>query len=187
LHFHRSYGNQKERREWQNPEAILRETGLKLGSTFVDVGCGDGFFSIPAARTVGQKGRVYCVDVSSGAIDILKENARMAGLENLIFKVGRAEETVFCEACADFLFFGIVLHDFQNIDKVLTNTRKMLKSSGRLVDLDWKKESMPFGPPLRIRLAETEAADMIEKAGFHIESTGAIGHYSYLIVARPLT
>jgi ubiquinone/menaquinone biosynthesis C-methylase UbiE len=187
LHFHRSYRSQQGRREWQNPEAILRDIGLKLGLTFIDVGCGDGFFSIPAARLVGQKGRVYCVDVSSDAIDILKENARIAGLENLTFRVGRAEDTVFCEACADFLFLGIVLHDFQNIDKVLMNARKMLKSSGRLVDLDWKKESMPFGPPLRIRLAETEAGDIIEKAGFHIESVGAIGHYSYLIVARPLT
>jgi ubiquinone/menaquinone biosynthesis C-methylase UbiE len=187
LHFRRPYGNQQERREWQNPETILKDMGLKLGSAFVDVGCGDGFFSIPAARLVGQKGRVYCVDVSGDAIDILKKNTTKAGLENLTFRVGRAEETVFCEACADFLFFGIVLHDFQDIDKVLTNARTMLKSSGRLVDSDWKKEPMPFGPPLRIRLDEEEAADTIEKAGFRIESTGAIGHYNYVIVAIPMT
>ena len=187
MHFHRPYGNQQERREWQNPETILKDIGLKFGSTFVDVGCGDGFFSIPAARLVGQKGRVYCVDVSGKAIEILKKNASMAGVENLTLRVGRAEETVFCEACADFLFFGIVLHDFQDIDKVLTNARTMLKSSGQLVDLDWKKEPMQFGPPLRIRFTEKEAADTIEKARFQVESTRAIGHYNYLIVAKPLT
>lgn len=187
MHFHRSCGDQQERRKWQNPEAILKDIGLKLGSTFVDVGCGDGFFSIPAARLVGPKGRVYCVDVSHDAIDALKKKATKAGVENLTLRVGRAEETVFCEACADFVFFGIVLHDFHDIGKVLTNARTMLKSSGRLVDLDWKKEPMPFGPPLRIKLTEKEAADTIEKAWFRIESTDAIGHYNYLIVAIPMT
>ena len=153
----------------------------------MDVGCGDGFFSIPAARLVGPKGRVYCVDASGDAIDILKRKATKAGVENLTLRVGRAEETVFCEACADFVFFGIVLHDFHDISKVLTNARTMLKSSGRLVDLDWKKEPMPFGPPLGIRLTEKEAADTIEKAGFHIESTEPIGPYNYLIVAISMT
>lgn len=187
MHFYRSYGNQQERRKWQNPEIILKGIGLKTGSTFVDVGCGDGFFSIPAARLVGQEGRVYCVDMNGDAIDVLKKNATKAGLENLTVKVGRAEETIFCDSCADFVFFGIVLHDFYDIGKVLTNARTMLKSSGRLVDLDWKKEPMPFGPPLQIRFSEKEAAGTIEKAGFHIESTGTIGHYNYLVVALPMT
>jgi ubiquinone/menaquinone biosynthesis C-methylase UbiE len=187
LHFHRSYENQEERREWQNPETILKDIGLKACSILVDVGCGDGFFAIPAARLVGPKGRIYCVDANGEAIGILRKKAAKAGLENLTLRIGRAEETVFCEACADFVFFGIVLHDFNDVNKVLTNARTMLRSSGRLVDLDWKKEPMPFGPPLRIRLSEKEASDTIEKAMFQIESTEAIGHYNYLIVGRPTT
>jgi len=187
LHFHRFYENQQERREWQNPETILEDIGLKPCSTVVDVGCGDGFFAIPAARLVGPKGRIYCVDTNGEAIDILRKKAATAGLENLTLRIGRAEETVFCEACADFVFFGIALHDFDDTNKVLTNARTMLRSSGRLVDLDWKKEPMSFGPPLRIRLSEKEASGMIEKAGFHIESTEAIGNYNYLIVGRPAT
>lgn len=187
MHFHRFYGNQLERKKWQHPETILKSIGLEHGSTFVDVGCGDGFFALPAAKLVGPKGRVYCVDISSEAIDILKKEATKASLENLTLRVGRAEETVFCKACADFVFFGIVLHDFQDTNNVLMNARTMLKSSGRLVDFDWKKEPMPFGPPLRIRLSEKEAVDTIEEAEFQIESTRAIGHYNYLIVARPTT
>lgn len=186
MHFGRQYWNQRQRREWQNPEAILKDVGLKSGSTFVDIGCGDGFFSIPAARLVGKKGTVYCLDVNRDAIDLLRKKAFMAGLENLTLRVGRAEETIFCRSCADFLFFGIVLHDFQDPNKVLGNARAMLKASGRLVDLDWKKETMPLGPPLRARFSEKEAVDMIEKAGFYRESLRAVGKFSYLVVARPL-
>jgi len=187
LSSHRFYENEQERRKWQNPEAILKRVGLRKGSTFVDIGCGKGFFTIPAAKLAGRNGKVYGVDVNAEAIDFLNKKANRAGLDNLTLKVGSAEETLLCEACADLVFFGIVLHDFDNVHEVLANARRMLKPSGLLADLDWKKEPMPFGPPLRIRFSEKDAVDIIEKADFKIESAKAIGQYNYLIVARPKT
>ena len=65
----------KERRRWQNPEAILAGIGLKPGFTFIDLGCGSGFFALPAARIVGESGKVYGVDVNAGAIAALKEQS----------------------------------------------------------------------------------------------------------------
>ena len=50
------------RRSWFNPETILETAGLRSGMVFVDVGCGDGFFTIMAAQVVGPKGMVYAVD-----------------------------------------------------------------------------------------------------------------------------
>jgi len=54
--------------------------------------------------------------------------------------LGRAEDTIFCEACADIVFFGMVLHDFSDPAKVLRNAGMMLKVDGRLVDLDSEKD-----------------------------------------------
>lgn len=45
-----------EQRKWQNPENILAEIGLRSGMTFMDNGCGQGFFTIPAAKIVGDSG-----------------------------------------------------------------------------------------------------------------------------------
>ena len=176
--------DEKERRKWQNPEAILADVGLQPGSTFIDVGCGDGFFALPAARLVGEKGIVYGLDTNAGAISKLKERAEMEGLRNLDLKVGKAEENVLCEACADIVFFGIVLHDFEEPARVLANARKMLKPAGRLVNLDWKKEPMEFGPPLQIRFSAEEAARLIEEHGFLVENVKEVGPYHYLIVTK---
>jgi predicted methyltransferase len=41
--------NDTERRKWQDPEKILSEIGLAPNMTFVDLGCGDGYFALPAA------------------------------------------------------------------------------------------------------------------------------------------
>jgi len=179
------FHDEKERRRWQNPEAILDDVGLRPGFTFVDVGCGDGFFTLPAARLVGKEGKIYGIDADAEAIDRLKEQARREGLSNLTLKVAEAEESVPCEACADVVFFGIVLHDFKDPNKVLLHARRMLKPNGRLVNLDWKKEPMNLGPPLRIRFSEEKATRLIEAATFKIEVIKNVGPYHYLIIARP--
>jgi ubiquinone/menaquinone biosynthesis C-methylase UbiE len=184
LHAHRFF-NSEERRKWQNPDAILISAGVKTGLTLVDVGCGNGFFAVPAARLVGNSGRVYGLDVDSEAIGRLKEKAAKETLRNLELKVGMAEETVFCDSCADIVFFGIVFHDFSNPDKVLSNAKRMLKPTGRLINLDWKKEPMGLGPPLQIRFSKKKASSLIEAAGFKIDCTRDEGLYHYIIVATP--
>jgi ubiquinone/menaquinone biosynthesis C-methylase UbiE len=187
LHHTGFHYEEKQRRKWQNPEKILAEIGLKSGSTFIDLGCGEGFFTIPACRIVGKNGKVFALDVDEKAIALLLEKAQKVGLTNLVTRVGSAEETVFCESCADIVFFGIVLHDFQRLPKVLENAKRMLKPKGLLADLDWKKEPMPFGPPLSIRFSETQAAGLLEKSGLQVEEAQDYGLYNYLILARLLS
>lgn len=186
MHEHSSFHRfpEDERRKWQDPEAILTDIGVKPLSVFVDIGCGDGFFTIPAARMVGDMGTVYAVDIDATAIGKLKEKADAEGLHNLALRVDKAENTVFCRACADFVFFGIDLHDFANPAQVLANARKMLKLTGKVVDLDWKKIETPFGPPLAKRFSEERAVQMMDTAGFTIETVKEIKPYFYLVVAR---
>jgi ubiquinone/menaquinone biosynthesis C-methylase UbiE len=179
------YHDEEERRRWQNPEAILADIGLKPGSTFVDLGCGEGFFTLPAARLVGKGGRVHGVDANSAAMDRLREKAAAEGLSNMELKAAQAEETVLCEACADIVFLGIVLHDFSEPAKVLANARKMLKPTGRLVNLDWKREPMGLGPPFKKRFSEDKAVRLILAAGFKVEAVGEAKPYHYLIIAKP--
>jgi ubiquinone/menaquinone biosynthesis C-methylase UbiE len=174
-----------ERRKWQNPEAILADIGLNPGMSFADIGCGGGFFALPAARIVGGNGKVFGVDIDSAAISTLIELASREGLDNIELMVGKAEDIIPCELCADIVFLGIVLHDFEDPLKVLRNARKISKPSGKLVDLDWKKEPMPLGPPFQKRFSQDRARELITSAGFSVESIMEAGSYQYLITARP--
>jgi ubiquinone/menaquinone biosynthesis C-methylase UbiE len=173
------------RKAWQDPDDILKDIGLKPGDTFIDIGCGEGYFSIPAARIAGETGRVIALDISPFVIETLKERAEQAGLKNLDARVGNAERAVLCEACADVIFFGIVMHDFGSPEAVLSNARRMMKDTGKLVDLDFKKIEMPFGPPFHIRLTEEDATRLVEGAGFKVGSIKQIPPYSYLLEACP--
>jgi len=182
-HNHYFTADNAERRKWQNPEAILFGIGLKPALTFIDVGCGGGFFTMPAARIMRNNGKVYGIDVNPDYVNELREIAVKEKLNNLELTVGKAEEVVVCEGCADIVFLGVVLHDFEDAAKVLRNANKMLKHNGRLFDLDWKKEQTDRGPSFQKRFSQSYAAELIKAAGFIIENIRSSGRYHYLISA----
>jgi len=175
----------EDRRQWQDPDAILAAIGLGPDMVFIDLGCGEGYFSLPAARIVGAKGRVYALDINPESIGNLETAAEQESLGNVTAMAGEGESTIFCEECADIVFFGIVLHDFADPAKVLRNARRMIKQTGKLINLDWKKEQTGLGPPVEIRFDEDTASCLISEAGFAVEVVTESGPCHYLITAKP--
>ena len=186
MHDHKKYHDEAERRQWQQPEPILEAIGMGPGRKIADIGCGSGFFALPAARMAGPEGAVYGVDADAEALKELREKVENEGLANVFLFAGEAEGIVPCEGCADIVFFGICLHDFRDPGQVLTNARRILRKGGLLADLDWKKKPTARGPPLDIRFDEAKASALIKAAGFAIESVEDSGPDHYLILARPL-
>jgi len=185
-HGHRRFRHDdEERRKRQDPESILAEIGLEPGMIFTDLGCGEGFFALPAARMVGEAGHVYALDINAESIEHLREAAAREGLDNVTAIAAAGEDQILCEECADIVFFGIVLHDFRDASVVLINARAMIKPTGRLINLDWKKEPTEMGPPVGIRFDEATASRLISEAGFQVESVRDMGPNHYLIEATP--
>ena len=172
-----------ERRRWQDPEHILSSIDLREGMVFVDMGCGEGYFAIPAARRVRNFGKVYAIDINAGSVERLRAQAEKEGLKNLFSQVGEAENTRVCEGCADIVFFGIDLHDFRDPVAVLRNAKQMLGPEGRLVDLDWTDQPMEIGPPLEKRFSIAKARSLMESVGLRILDVQEAGPYHYLIIA----
>lgn len=175
--------DESDRRRTMDPEVVLSKAGLKPGMTFVDIGCGQGYFALHAARIAGTKGKVYGIDIDEEALEHINAKASEAGL-NIKTISGEAESAIACEGCADVVFFGICLHDFGDPEKVLANARRMLKPGGRLADIDWKKEPMEGGPPLEKRFSEDKALKLIRDAHFNIESVEEIAGRYYMILAK---
>ncbi len=180
-HFH---PDENERRRSQEPFAILRGVGLAQGMIFVDMGCGAGFFSIPAAEIVGDGGKVYAIDVDPASIEKVEERASAKGLKNIFLKAAKAEENILFDAKADMVFFANAFHDFEDKAKVLANSWRMLKEGGKIVDLDWRRVNTIHGPPLWKRLTEEDAEKLISDAGFTATLTKGWGKQHYIIVGK---
>lgn len=178
---HKFKYNEEERRQRQNPEEILYSIGLKENDTFIDLGCNDGFFTIPASKIVGENGKVYGVDIDNDAILRLIHKAENQNISNIETKVEKAENIILPNGIADIIFLGTVLHDFQNPTKVLQNCKSILKDSGVIVDFDWSKEASGFGPPKDIRLSQKDVADLCKKSGLKIIDEKSISENFYQI------
>ncbi|OYR78679.1 SAM-dependent methyltransferase, partial [Halorubrum sp. E3] len=55
---------------WPTPGATLRELGVEAGQSVAEVGCGSGYFALPAARIV-EPAPVYAVDLDEALLDEL--------------------------------------------------------------------------------------------------------------------
>jgi ubiquinone/menaquinone biosynthesis C-methylase UbiE len=178
--------NHAERRLWQDAPAILAQIGLKPGDTLIDVGSGDGYFSIPAAKMVGYAGMVFALDVNEQALAELRAAADAASLKNIQAIHGDAEATVLCEHCSDVVLMANVLHDFTDPIAALRGARLMLRKGGKLADLDWKKEKDQLhGPPYARRFDQAKATSLLEQAGFRVVSRALVGPFHYLLLAEP--
>jgi ubiquinone/menaquinone biosynthesis C-methylase UbiE len=71
----------EERKQWHNPETILKNVGVVNGMTMADLGSGPGFFTIPMAKATGEKGLVYAVD----RVLVLLRVINLSGVCRVIF------------------------------------------------------------------------------------------------------
>ncbi len=166
-----------ERVEWQDPLAILRAFGLRSGMSMADVGCGPGFFSLPAAELVGDRGRVYAIDMQEAMLWALQDRL----LENRVARVlpvlSREDLIPLPSDSVDFALLVNALHELDG-NATIQEVRRLLGDDGRFGVVDWKKEPMDRGPPVEHRIAVDDARAWMAENGYEGEDM-EVGPYHY--------
>lgn len=166
-----------QRRQWQNPDAILPALGLEEGMTVADVGCGTGFFALPAARLVGTTGRVYAIDMQEEMLWTLMERIREAGATNVLPVLSLEDLIPLPTAHLDLAVLVNALHEVRG-DGALQEVHRILRPTGYFGVVDWKKEPMERGPPVDHRLSLEEAKERLRGCGFQASEVG-VGPFHY--------
>jgi ubiquinone/menaquinone biosynthesis C-methylase UbiE len=121
------------RRRFCEPVRALKGAGIHSGQCGLEVGCGTGFFTLPAADLVGEKGRVYAIDPHSLAIDQVTRKVRDAGLTNVRLIRGDATEAALADGCIDLaLLFGVIPSPTLPLERLLPEMSRLLRSEGAL-------------------------------------------------------
>lgn len=148
-----------------------------------DLGCGTGFFAVPAAKVIGNSGVVYAIDKVPEILAILEKKAEESRLTNV--KIIRADVTSsgISDHVIDTVLMANVFHD---VDKGLMakELRRILKPSGRLVMVEWKKIETNRGPPIEMRLTPEELKTILEKEGWRVTSSFELSSSHYAVIAN---
>jgi ubiquinone/menaquinone biosynthesis C-methylase UbiE len=154
--------------------------GVKSGMTVIDVGAGTGFFARSAARLTGPEGRVFAADISE---EMVREMRAFENPGHLI-PLHSAEYSVpLPDATADFVLAAFVLHETPDRRRFLGELLRLAKVGGRVVLLEWRKQTEEEGPPREERLSEDELDH--DLAECQVQSRGVLNssHY-YRIVQK---
>ena len=123
-------------KKWLKAEgvAFLKEIGIKKGQTVLDFGCGVGHYTIPAARTVGKKGKVYGVDKNGEVLDELMRTAESAGLENIepLKTETGLEDLRIKDSSVDTVLLYDIIHLVSDRNKLYEEISEILKPQGLL-------------------------------------------------------
>ena len=111
----------------------VRGFGIEEAMTVVDYGCGPGRYTTRFAELVGEKGKVYAVDIHELAVEAVEKKIEKRNLRNIepVLAEGYSSglpDNVADVVCAIDMFFGI-----KNPTEFLRELNRITKSDGVLV------------------------------------------------------
>jgi len=135
---------------------------MEEGQIVLDFGCGSGTYTIPAAKIVKDKGKVYALDKDSDVLNELMHRAESAGLKNIkrIDTTGERKVNLADNSVDVVLLFDVLHHYyFPQAD----DRRKVLDEVHRIS----KAKALILVYPKHM---ESKAKNEIENANFCLES-----------------
>jgi demethylmenaquinone methyltransferase/2-methoxy-6-polyprenyl-1,4-benzoquinol methylase len=116
-----------------DPRKTLRGADVRSGQTILEVGCGTGFFTLPAAEMIGESGRLIAMDPLSHFVGRVREKVRDADLKNVEVIKRDALNTRLEAASIDLaLLFGVVPFPALPLGQLLPEMHRILKADGTL-------------------------------------------------------
>ena len=120
------------RKFFHDPEKILRPY-VGEGNTALDIGPGMGYFSIPLARVVGERGKVFAVDIQPEMLKVLGKRAKKAGVEHQIIPHLCKGDSLGFNIQFDFILAFWMVHEVPDQFVFLTEIKSLLKPSGQFL------------------------------------------------------
>jgi len=166
-----------DRNDWQQPDRVMSDLGLKPGTRVADIGSGEGYFTLQLARAVGPQGHVLAVDIDTRALAALKVKADRQRLTNVTIVVSEPADTRLPSESVDVLFICDVLHEIPEAQRLplVQSAVRALKPGGFLYLIDYRKSrDVKFDPYERL-VPRDELVRICTDACLHLDA-----EYHYL-------
>jgi uncharacterized protein len=121
------------RRKLQPPATTAIRHGTDPGMAVLEVGPGNGVYTIATARRVGGSGRVIALDIEPRIAERIKKRSQTLGIMNVAALVADAHELPFEAGVFDVVYMIAVIGEIPAPDRAMREFRRVLSASGHLV------------------------------------------------------
>jgi ubiquinone/menaquinone biosynthesis C-methylase UbiE len=175
-------------------EAPERVTGLKIpevvaamklrpGDVVADLGAGSGLFVVPLSNAVGARGKVVAVEIDRNFFPHIQQKAKAAGVRNVQMVAGEATDPKLPEP-VDVALLHDVLHHIDKPAAYFSSLSKYLKSTGRIVIVDYLAKQGPHRDDPSLQVGKEEAARLLAAIGFKPADDVALFPDKYFVIYR---
>ncbi len=176
------------RSEWQNPGLIMEMLGDLDDRTIADIGAGTGYFTF---RLAAEGAKVIAIDIDERFLEYIeqrKAELHQANKEDVIVtRLSLDDDPLLEDEEIDHALLVNTYYFLKNPVSYLRKVHKGLKSTGRLIIVDYHTGNIPVGPATEFRVDPNRVKKELEQAGFgEITIDENALKYQYLITANKL-
>jgi ubiquinone/menaquinone biosynthesis C-methylase UbiE len=160
-----------ERENEEEPDHAIDVLKIMKGSTVADIGAGSGYMTVKLARKVGPDGKVFANDIQQGMLDLLNKRLTKNKITNVSAILGTQDDPRLPIDAVDLVLMVDVYHELSQPQLMLRHIKASLRSNGRLVLLEYRKEdpNVPIKPEHKMSVAEAKLE--VEAEGFKLTKT----------------
>jgi SAM-dependent methyltransferase len=160
---------------------VMDILGIKEGSSVADIGAGSGWFTVRAARRIGNGGIVLAVDINSDYIKYIEERIAREKLPNVRTILGKEDDPRLPPRSVDAVLLLKTYHEVTQPIRLLANVRDAMRPGARLGIIDRNGKGDDHGIDTRTVIKEATRAgfSLIEQYDF-VKSDGV----DYFLVFR---
>jgi len=160
------------REDLEQPSKTLDYMELSDGDLVADIGCGNGFYSLRAAKRIGPHGAVFAVDVQQGMLDQLQERMTAAEIRNVYPILGEFTDPNLPPGKIDWVLLVDAYHEFSDPQAMLAKIKACLAPNGKVALLEYRAEQEDLGSPIKIPRDHMMTVDEVMRewvpAGFEL-------------------
>jgi arsenite methyltransferase len=171
-----------QRDAYQKPHDVIMALDIKEGESVADIGAGSGYFAFRFAHHVGDKGKVYAVDINPDMIVYMNRRIRDMQLKNIETILAVPDDPLLMDASIDRFFVCDTWHHIANQTQYLGLMKKMLKPGGQVIMIEFHKKELPVGPPVEMKIAREDLVRQMETNGFKLAKEHTFLPYQYFLV-----
>ncbi|WP_138417374.1 class I SAM-dependent methyltransferase [Aquibacillus sediminis] len=157
----------EERKALLPPDKLLSYLEIDSQDVVADLGAGNGYFTLPIAQKTTNT--VYAVDIEPKMLNMLKENAAIASIDNIHYVESDLVTIKLEDQSVNKAMISMVMHEVSSIDQTVQEIKRIIKQDGKILIIEWKAIEMEAGPPLNHRLPAEELLEALKIANFNVE------------------
>lgn len=157
-----------EREQEESCAEMLKALNVQPGQTVCDLGCGNGFYTLQLAEMVGEKGKVFAVDIQPEMLHLLSLRAQELKHTNITPILGSVANPKLPAGQVDLILLVDVYHEFSHPEQMLKRMRESLSPKGRIALVEYRKED-PSVPILELhKMSKKQILREYEPNGFKL-------------------